>query len=231
MADGSLISIPEFRERLLRGDDGAVSGLAITAKFASAATSQSGQIVPTVLSDQSVDLYGDVILAKGWQYSASTPLIWGHDASLAENMLGRLLNARVEGDKFLGDMHFASAAVNPKAGLVLGLIRAGVVTDVSVGFVPLEWSVSKDPKRRGGLDFTSQKLIELSCVGIGANEQAKVRFRPQSNDEADVARAAANIDAIRLRSATEDEDVARARARARREREARAIYAACEDLL
>jgi HK97 family phage prohead protease len=136
--------------------------------------------VPFVFSDNSVDSYGDTIDAKGWQWDrsgAGTIALFGHDPGSVDNIIGRAHNVRVEGNRLLGDIVFATAEENPNAERVFRLVKAGILNSVSVGFQPLEWAQAKDRARPGGIDFRKQKLLEISVVGIPANENAIAQAR------------------------------------------------------
>jgi HK97 family phage prohead protease len=143
------------------------------------------RVVPFVFSDNSVDAYGDTIDARGWVYDqsgAGTVALFGHDASKVENIIGRAHNVRVQGNQLLGDIQFATREENPTADVVFQLVKGGYLNSVSVGFQPLEWQQTKDKTRPGGLDFKKQKLLEISVVGIPANENAVAQARAAGID-------------------------------------------------
>lgn len=152
---------------------------------APAAGEAETRVVPFVFSDNSVDAYGDTIDAKGWTYDrsgAGTVALFGHDSSKVENIIGRAHNVRVQGNQLLGDIQFATKEENPNADIVYQLVKGGYLNSVSVGFQPLEWQQTKDKTRPGGLDFKKQKLLEISIVGIPANENAVAQARAAGID-------------------------------------------------
>jgi hypothetical protein len=68
---------------------------------------------------------------------------------------------------------FLPEGVNPKADLAVAAYKvSGAATDVSVGFVPIEYEMI--PGKKGGIKYTKWRLIELSCVVVGCNEEAVV---------------------------------------------------------
>jgi HK97 family phage prohead protease len=141
--------------------------------------------VAFIFSDDSVDAYGDTIDARGWVYDrsgAGTVALYGHDPSGVENVIGRAHNVRVEGNRLLGDIHFATKDVNPNAEVVYQLVKGGYINSVSVGFQPMEWTLAKDKQRPGGIDFKKQKLLEISVVAIPANENAVAQARAAGID-------------------------------------------------
>lgn len=167
-----VLDLSEFHRRVATGErpTGAVG---VQFKFAAPADTNS-RTVTFRFSDNSVDSYGDTIDAAGWQWDKTNgvPALFGHDPSQVANVIGRGRNIRVMGNSLVGDIEFAEPDVNPVAETLLKMVRAGYITSVSVGFRPLEWKQAKDPKRQGGIDFTKQKLLEISVVPIGANENA-----------------------------------------------------------
>jgi HK97 family phage prohead protease len=143
------------------------------------------RVASFVFSDNSVDSYGDTIDARGWDLSSfeNNPIaLYGHDPSQPENVIGKARNVRVQGARLIGDIVFAEAAVNPKAELVYQMVVGGFLNAVSVGFEPVEWNLSKDKARPGGIDFTKQKLREISIVAIPANENALVMAKDAGID-------------------------------------------------
>lgn len=188
-----MINIEKFHTLAEAG--GAAKGTCVRLALASepVVTSESERVVSFVFSDNSVDSYGDTIDARGWDLKAftSNPIaLFGHDPSMPENVLGKARNVRVQGNRLVGEIVFAEASVNPRAELVYQMIKGGYLNAVSVGFEPVEWSVTKDKARPGGIDFTKQKLREISVVAIPANENALVQAK------------AAGIDVDRLGLAT-----------------------------
>lgn len=65
-----------------------------------------------------------------------------------------------------GDIEFADAETYPFADTVHRFYKGGFLNAVSVGWLPLEWSASKDRTRPGGIDFTKAELLEVSCVPV-----------------------------------------------------------------
>ena len=183
----SVISLADFHAKAGEGKRPRAKVLAAF-KFAPdlvASLDNETRVVPFVFSDDSVDAYGDTIDAKGWVYDrsgAGTVVLFGHDPSIVENVIGRAHNVRVEGNRLLGDIHFASKETNPNAEIVFQLVKGGYVNSVSVGFQPMEWTLAKDKQRPGGIDFKKQKLLEVSVVAIPANENAVAQARAAGID-------------------------------------------------
>jgi HK97 family phage prohead protease len=133
-----------------------------------------------VFSDESVDRYGDVIFARGWDlanFNANPIALFGHDAGSVENVIGRAKNVRVEGTRLIGDIEFMGADVNPNAEAVYQMVKGGFLKTVSVGFQPIEWELAKDKSRPQGVNFKKQELMEISIVPIPANPNALIQAK------------------------------------------------------
>jgi HK97 family phage major capsid protein len=163
----------EFHRRVDEGER-PTGSISYVAKMAPTQGSDP-QVVSFVFSDNSVDSYNDTIDARGWEWDktgAGTVALFGHDPSSVDNIVGRAHNIHVQGNRLVGDIHFASAEENPKADVVRRLVLGGFINSVSVGFQPLEWKLANDPSRPGGINFIRQQLLEISVVAIPANSNA-----------------------------------------------------------
>jgi len=191
----ALLSIDQFREAASAGKR-PQAHLSFQFKLAAPEIAEDTRAVPFVFSDDSVDSYGDTIEAKGWIWDrsgAGTVALFGHDPSKVENIIGRAHNIRVEGNQLIGEIHFAEKDVNPQADVVYQLVKGGYLNSVSVGFQPIEWTLAKDKSRPGGIDFKKQKLLEISVVGIPANENAVAQARAAGIDVDSVIRRDAKV--------------------------------------
>lgn len=136
------------------------------------AASADGRVVSFVLSDSSVDRYGDTIDQKGWKvdnYTANPVVLFGHDAESVDNVVGKMVQIRNEDVGLVGDIEFMEGSINPVAETVFQMVKGGYLNTVSVGFQPIDWSLAKDPSRPGGVDFKRQELLEVSIVPVPAN--------------------------------------------------------------
>lgn len=124
-----------------------------------------------VFSDSGVDRDGDRLNAHGWDTSDfdDNPIVlFQHDAN---SPIGRASNLRVDGDRLLGDIEFADTEL---AQTVYELVASGFLKAVSVGFIPVKYEFSQDKERKGGIDYLSQKLLEVSVVSLPANPRALI---------------------------------------------------------
>lgn len=181
-----MIDIAEFRARVKAGRHRPKTAV----RFAPTSSvepiaAKDARSVTFVFSDNSVDRYGDTIDARGWvldTYNANPIALFGHDSSNVKSVIGSAKNVRVEGHRLIGDIDFMEASVNPDAEAVYQMVKGGFLRAVSVGFQPIEWSLSKDKGRPGGVDFRKQELLEISIVPIPANPNALVQARAAGID-------------------------------------------------
>jgi HK97 family phage major capsid protein/HK97 family phage prohead protease len=125
-----------------------------------------------VLSDETVDRYGDVIVASGWDlktFKRNPIALWGHDS---RSVIGTWENVRVEGKRLLGTLKFAAKGTSDRIDELISLVEQGILRAVSVGFRPME-SDPIDPKQPWGAQrYTKQELLETSLVAVPANPAA-----------------------------------------------------------
>ncbi len=179
-----LVDIAEFRAGVSAGNlrPKTAVRLAVQGEIAPA---QDSRVIRFCFSDDSVDRYGDTIDARGWAldaFLANPVCLFGHDAESVENVIGRAVKVWVEGSRLMGDVEFAAADVNPAAETVYQMLKAGYLNTVSVGFQPIEWALTKDKARPGGIDFKKQELLEISVVPIPANPNAVIQARAAGLD-------------------------------------------------
>jgi HK97 family phage major capsid protein/HK97 family phage prohead protease len=122
-----------------------------------------------VMSDETVDRYGDIIKADGWKldhFKKNPIALFGHDPKF---IVGHWTNIRIEGGKLLGRLELLKAGVSERLDEIRAAVEAGVLRAVSVGFRAME----KEPlEKTGGYRFTRQELVECSLVSIPANPNA-----------------------------------------------------------
>lgn len=127
-----------------------------------------------VLSDDTVDRYGDVIEQEGWvltNFRKNPIALFGHSSSFP---IGKWSNVRVEGNKLLARLNLAAKGTSARIDELINLVEQGILRAVSVGFSPIE-SEPIDPKKPyGGVRYTKQELLETSLVSVPANPAALV---------------------------------------------------------
>lgn len=132
----------------------------------------NGDPLEYVMSDASVDRYGDVIDQAGWNltnFKRSPIALFGHQSS---QPIGIWENVRVEGGKLLGKLKLAERGTSDFIDSLHKLVEQGILRAVSVGFRPQK-AEPLDPKDPYGPQrFLKSELVECSLVSIPANPNA-----------------------------------------------------------
>ena len=145
----------------------------VTKLFATKALSIDDETksVDFVISTNQEDRYGEVVDQKSWDFKSyeNNPLVlWGHDPSEPENVLGAGSQLKVskDGKQTTARLTFATD-INAKAALVWELIKRGVLRTVSVGFMNHTFEYENDIPV-----LKDNELLEISVVPIPANAGA-----------------------------------------------------------
>jgi HK97 family phage major capsid protein/HK97 family phage prohead protease len=125
-----------------------------------------------VLSDETLDSYGDVVEAAGWdlrRFKKNPIALFGHSSGFP---IGKWANVRVEGKKLLGRLEFAVEGTSARIDELRRLVGQGILRAVSVGFRPIEYEPLDKNQPYGGQRYTKQELMEASLVSVPANPSA-----------------------------------------------------------
>ncbi len=135
--------------------------------------------VQFTISKEVVDRTGDILRAGGVDFSnyMKNPVFLSFHNS-REFPLGKVTKFWVEGNAVKAIVYFPTieelssdpAQASEKAKLVdftYHCYKTGMLNAVSVGFIPLEWTETKD-----GYDITKWELLEFSAVAVPANQDA-----------------------------------------------------------
>ncbi|MGE4044472.1 MAG: phage major capsid protein [Acetobacteraceae bacterium] len=125
-----------------------------------------------VLSDATVDTYGDIVEPGGWDlrnFKRNPIALFGHMSSFP---IGTWSNVRVEGGKLIAKLNLAARGTSPRIDELIGLVEQGILRAVSVGFLPLEWEPIDETKPYAGQRYKKQRLLETSLVSVPANPAA-----------------------------------------------------------
>lgn len=141
-----------------------------------------------ILSDETVDRYGDVIMAGGWDLSnfKKNPIaLFNHDS---DEVIGTWENVRVEGKRLIGKLKLAAEGTSPTVDKVRRLVQQGILRAVSVGFNPTQYEPlnEKADPFWGPFRYLKQELLETSVVSVPANPgamQLSVRGVSTPNEE------------------------------------------------
>src|SRR5262245_54303098 len=122
-----------------------------------------------VLSDETKDRLGDVILASGWDlknFKRNPIAMFNHDRDFP---IGKWRNVHVEGKRLVGELEPAQRGTSARIDEILSLIEQGILRAVSVGFRPTKRELMED---NSGFIFQEQELLETSLVSVPANPAA-----------------------------------------------------------
>lgn len=126
-----------------------------------------------VLSDETPDRMGDVIMAEGWDLANFTknPIaLFNHRSDFP---IGRWKNLRTAKGALRGHLEIAPEGTSARIDEIRKLIDAGILRAVSVGFRPLESKPRKSSDGGyAGEVFVRSELVETSLVSVPANPNA-----------------------------------------------------------
>jgi HK97 family phage prohead protease len=107
-------------------------------------------------------------------YRRNPIILWSH---MPEAPVGRAMIFDQRADALEGQIDFAPQGVSDIADQVCGLVKAGVINAVSIGFQPLDQEPLDPHDRRAGTRITRAELLEVSFVSVPADKGAIVLER------------------------------------------------------
>lgn len=125
-----------------------------------------------VLSDETPDRMGDVIIAEGWDltnFKKNPIALFNHRSDFP---IGRWIKLAAQKGKLIGKLILAPEGTSPRIDEIRRLIEAGILKAVSVGFKPIESRPRKVNDSYAGEVFTRAELVETSLVSVPANPNA-----------------------------------------------------------
>lgn len=130
-----------------------------------------------VMSTESVDRVGDIIVAKGWdlsEFKLNPVALFMHDKT---QPIGTWENVKVVGKQLVGKLKLLEGGKLGRIDEIRQLLEARIIRACSVGFIPLEKEpVSKDADQFWGpFRYLKSKLLECSVVSVPANAEALMR--------------------------------------------------------
>jgi HK97 family phage major capsid protein/HK97 family phage prohead protease len=134
--------------------------------------SDPGPNLEFVLSDATVDSYGDIVDPNGWELSRfrKNPIaLFGHSSS---HPIGTWADVRVEAGKLKGRLIFAKEGTSARIDELRRLVEQKILRAVSVGFRPIEAEPMDPQKPWGPQKYKRQELLETSLVSVPANPAA-----------------------------------------------------------
>ena len=105
-------------------------------------------------------------------FAKNAPVLDSHDSS--KPPVASSSRPFMSGDNLLAIARFPKPGVSANSDQIAAAVRARLTRGVSIGFIPLKWSFSKDPSRPMGVDFNEIKLIEFSMVSVPCNPDCYV---------------------------------------------------------
>ena len=141
------------------------------------------RVIRYAFSDSSVARDNHTIAANGWRtenFLRNPVFLWAHENGAPP--IGRVINLRSENGILRGDVEYAERDVYPFADTVYRLVKGGFINATSTSWIPLDWTISRDKARPGGVDFSKVELLEISQVPVPALPTALVEARRQGID-------------------------------------------------
>jgi len=150
----------------------------VTTRLLDTAVSVLGDLECEVtFATNSLALDDDVWVLTGMDlghFRAHPSVLYNHDHAL---IVGRASQISVTASAATARVTFPPAGVSQIADQVRGLVKAGTLTGVSAGIIPLE-SQPLDPRNpRGGQRITKSTLLEFSFVSIPCDVNSTVTAR------------------------------------------------------
>ena len=123
-------------------------------------------------SSEKIDSYGDSVVQKGislQRFKKNPIILYQHNQ---DSPIGT--GKAYLGDKgLMVDVKLAPLGTSPVVDTVRGLLEAGILRAVSIGFSAMEWEpIRNDENEFTGYKFLKSLLHEISIVSIPANDEA-----------------------------------------------------------
>jgi hypothetical protein len=178
--DRTLLDGEEFKALVRRGlkpGDADLAGLSVLAapgRRIKTVSDPALRRVAYVISDDTVDRAGDVIVQTGWNLAGflQNPVVCLNHDTHNGLPIAKALSVTPEQHRTTSIAEFASAETYPLADTVYRLATGGFMNAASVGFAPEEWEESDS-----GIRYLKSALLEWSCVNIPCNANALMSAR------------------------------------------------------
>ena len=149
----------------------------------------SGEGPEFVLSDATVDRYGNIVEPAGWDltnFLANPIALFGHSNNFP---IGRWSDVRVEGGKLIAKLNLAAKGTSARIDELISLVEQGILRAVSVGFRPMAAQPINKDKPYGPQRYTRQELLETSLVAVPANPAAVALAKSLNISDETISRA------------------------------------------
>lgn len=154
--------------------------------------SSGGRRIRGVASSSRPDRMGDIVEPKGGIWSLPVPLLWMHNH---REPVGWVRAIDVGTSELRIEAEFATGV--GRADEIWAMVDRGLVDSFSIGFRSLQ----SEPLANGGLRFTKWELLEVSCVSVPANADAKIGKRADTSIKLQPGRRAG---AVKLQPSSQD---------------------------
>ena len=137
------------------------------------AVSEDKRIIRGVATTPSPDRVGDIVEPMGVTFKNPLPLLWQHKHDKPVGTV-KFRTPTEEGIEFEAELPVIRepGVLKDRVDEAWQCVTAGLVTGVSIGFRPLEYSFLDE----GGMRFTKTEVYELSLVTIPANAEATLQL-------------------------------------------------------
>ena len=126
-------------------------------------------------SKQINDRDNDIIDVEGMDlknYKKNPTFLWAHRGSeTPENVMGQAKKVWKDGKNLMFKLEFLDSDINPRSDMVFKMFKAKALRAFSIGFAP-DWEKASYNEKRGGFDFPTSELLEISAVPVPANPAA-----------------------------------------------------------
>lgn len=129
-----------------------------------------------IMSTETEDRMGDVIVAAGWdlrEFKKNPIGLYQHNSM---NPIGTWKNVKIDrkNKRLLGTLQMAKKGTSPIVDQARSLLEQKILKTVSVGFSVTKYDPieDEDGNRTGGYKFLKSILLECSVVSIPANSEA-----------------------------------------------------------
>jgi HK97 family phage prohead protease len=129
-----------------------------------------------ILSDATVDRYGDIIQSDGWELNnfKNNPIaLFNHNPNF---VIGSWEKLAIRDKALRGTLKMAPKGTSERIDEIRKLIDAGILRAVSVGFSPISYKEYQNDKTYGYI-YEKCELVETSLVSVPANPNALLQVK------------------------------------------------------
>lgn len=135
-----------------------------------------------LITNPTTDHSNDSVKPPGIDYSVfskNSAVLDSHDSS--KPPIASSGRPFMSGDNVLAIPRFPKPGISANSDQIRTAANAGLLRGISIGFIPLKWSMSKDPSRPMGVDFHAIRLLEFSYCSLPMNPDCRVLGSVSSN--------------------------------------------------